>query len=381
MQRAPFLTALASACVVAITTDVRAQTRVVIPQVATTLPGNAAISMPLRWTHGVMQCCIASSLLPASLAGGNLQGIRMRRPSFLGEPDYPVLSRTLTVRAAFTPSSPSSLSGTRATNVPANLTTVFGPAVVQVAATTQPAGAPWTGSEFLVIPFSPPLPAAPGSLFLEFETNDQPFRTSEHWVDAVWMENGVDVGYAVTVGDGSCTTRTDALELRWTAGNAPRRGVDALLRLNGAPSAAPIGPGALALGWVGVEPQTHALAGDFLGYGAALSALDPALVSCLQWSPLDLVFFGLTDAAGGFDLRFAIPTGVTTAGMRLGAQAGFLDSSRTGVLPLSVSNGVVVQLDTTGVGAQCGSVFFPYAYPTSPWGVQLGLMPVLALDF
>lgn len=358
-----------------------AQNQAVIPPVAATLPGNAAISMPLRWTHGVMQCCVSAQLLPANLAGGQLQGIRMRRPSFLDEPAYPSLQRSLTVRAAFTAAVPSSLTGTRATNAPTNLLTVFGPAPVQVAATSLPTGTPWTGDEFLVIPFTPALPVTAGSLFLEFETSDLPFRTSEQWVDAVWMENGLDAGYAVTVGAGSCTTRAEPLQLTWSAGNAPRRGIDAALRLTGAPPAAPNGPGAIVLAWVGVEPQTHALAGDFLGYGASLALLDPALAGCLQWSPLDLVVFGLSDAAGGYDLRFAIPTGVTTAGMRLSSQAAFLDPARTGALPVSVSNGVVVQLDTVGAAAQCSSVFFPYAYPTSPFGVQLGLMPVLRLDF
>jgi hypothetical protein len=357
------------------------QNRAVVPAIAATLPGNAAMSMPLRWSHGVFQCCIGSSLLPATLAGGQLQGIRMRRPSFVGEPDYPALQRTLTVRAAFTPLVPSAMGGFRAANAPANLATVFGPAPFSVAATTQPTGAPWLGDEYVVIPFSPPLPVTPGSLFLEFETSDLPFRTADQWVDAVWIENGVEQGYSTTVGEASCTTRATPLEMRWTSGASPTRGIDAVLRLTGAPPAAPNGLGSVVLAWLGVEPQTHALAGDFLGYGADLASIDPTLAGCRQWSPLDYVVFGLADAAGGFDLRVLIPTAPTTVGMRLGAQAAFLDSSRTGVLPLSVSNGVMMQLDTSRVGAQCSSVYFPYAYPTSPWGAHLGLMPVLVLDF
>ncbi len=358
-----------------------AQNQAVVPPIATTLPGNAAISMPLRWSHGVMHCCIGAQLLPPNLAGGQLQGLRMRRPSFLGEPDYPTLQRTLTVRAAFTAAMPASLTGTRAANTPANLATVFGPASVQIAATSQPTSAPWIGDEFLVIPFSPALAVTAGSLFLEFETTDQPFRTSEQWVDAVWIENGIDAGYAITVGEGSCTTRTEGLQLTWTGTVAPWRGTDALLRLVGAPPAPPNGPGSVVLAFVGVEPQSHLVTGDFLGYGASLAMLDPALSACLQWSPLDLVMFGLADAAGGYDLRFAIPTTGTTAGMRIGAQAAFLDTARSGALPVSVSNGVVAQLDTVGAAAQCSTVLFPYAVPISPYSAYLGLMPVLKLDF
>jgi hypothetical protein len=376
------LIAIAAFAAVCLGSDrVAAQNRAVVPPIAATLPGNAAMSMPLAWSHGVLQVCVSSQLLPTALAGGNLQGIRLRRPSFLGEAPYPALQRTMTVRAAFVPTLPSALTGARAVNAPATFPVVWGPAPVQVAATAQPTGAPWLGDEFLVIPFSPPLPVAAGSLLLEFETSDLPFRTAEQWVDAVWTENGVEQGYQATVGGGSCTTRSTPLELRWNNGASPTRGLDAALRLVGAPPAPPIGPGSVVLAWVGVEPQTHALAGDFLGYGQSLAALDPALAGCLQWSPLDLVVFGVADAAGGFDLRFAIPPGVTTSGMRIGAQAAFLDAQRTGPLPLSISNGVVMQLDSSGVGPKASSVFFPYASATSPWGVQQGLMPVLVLDF
>jgi len=376
------LIAIAVVAAVSVGSDrLTAQSRAVVPPIAATLPGNAAMSMPLAWSHGVLQVCVGSQLLPAALAGGNLQGIRLRRPSFLGEAPYPALQRTLTVRAAFVPTLPSALSGVRAANAPATFPVVWGPAQVQVAATAQPTGAPWLGDEFLVLPFSPPLPVVAGSLLLEFETSDLPFRTAEQWVDAVWAESGIERGYQATVGEGSCTTRSTPLELRWTSAASPTRGLDAILRLVGAPPAAPNGPGSVVLAWVGVEPQTHALAGDFLGYGQSLAALDPALAGCLQWSPLDLVVFGVADAAGGFDLRFPIPPAVTTSGMRLSAQAAFLDAQRTGPLPLSISNGVVMQLDTSGIGSRASSVFFPYATATSPWVVQQGLMPVLVLDF
>ena len=376
------LIAIAAVAALCLGSDrVAAQNRAVVPPIAATLPGNAAMSMPLAWSHGVLQVCVSSQLLPTALAGGNLQGIRLRRPSFLGEAPYPALQRTMTVRAAFVPTLPNAMTGARAVNAPATFPIVWGPAPIQVAATVQPTGAPWLGDEFLVIPFSPPLPVAAGSLLLEFETSDLPFRTAEQWVDAVWAENGVEQGYQATVGAGACTTRSTPLELRWNNGASPTRGLDAALRLVGAPAAPPNGPGSVVLAWVGVEPQTHELAGDFLGYGQSLAALDPALAGCLQWSPLDLVVFGVADAAGGFDLRFAVPPAVTTSGMRIGAQAAFLDAQRTGPLPLSISNGVVMQLDSSGVGPKASSVFFPYATATSPWGVQQGLMPVLVLDF
>lgn len=358
-----------------------AQARAVVPNVATTLPGNAAISMPLRWSRGVMQVWIAQSMLPTALAGGNLLGVRMRRPAILGEPAYPAVTRTLTVRAGFTNLLPPAMGNLRQFNMPTTAVVVAGPAPFAVAASAPPVGVPATGDEFLVIPFATPLPMQPGTLCLEFESSDGPFAVGAQWVDAVWTEGGVERGYAVAVGDGSCTTRSSTLQLTWTGASGPARGGNAALRVVGAPPAAPNGPGSLVFAFVGVEPQSHALAADFFGFGAPLGPLDPGLAGCFQWSPLDLVYSGAADAAGGFDIGFAIPVAGTTTGMRVGVQAAFLDLARPGLLPLSLSNGVVLQLDTTGAGNGCSTAFFPDTLTQSPWPVERGLMPVLVLDY
>ena len=358
-----------------------AQSRIVVPAIATDLPGNAAMSMPLRWSQGVLQVWIAPPLLPAALLGSTIQGIRMRRPSFLAEPAYPAVQRTITVRAGFTGLLPQSMGNLRAFNLPLTAITVAGPVPFAVAATTLPTGAPPTGAEFLVIPFTTPLPMQAGTLCLEFETTTAPLAVTEQWVDAVWMDGGIDRGYAVTVGDGACTTAPGPLHLSWTGTSAPTRGVAARLRVTGAPAAAPNGPGSLLLAWVGVAPQTRLLDPEFFGFGADLGGVDPALAGCFQWSPLDLTLFGLADAAGGFDVTFALPATLPPSAPRIGVQAAFLDPARSGLLPLSLSNGVVLQLDSSGVGNKCSSVFFPGAATTSPWGPDLGLMPVLVFDY
>lgn len=371
-------TLLAAACGLGL--PLLAQGRAVVPAVAEFLPGNAALSMPLRWSQGVMQCCIGAQLLPPSLAGAQITGLRLRRPAFLAEPAYASVQRTITVRAAFTPLLPSALSTSRAGNTPAAAVVVAGPTQVAVAASANPTGSSPLGDEFLVLPFSTPLPVGAGSLFLEFETTDAPLQISEQWVDAVWNVDGVDHGYVATVGVDSCTTLGAPLRLTWSASDGPLRGADARLRLQGAPASAPNGPGALALSFIGVGPRTHALAPDFFGFGADLGALDPGLAGCRQWAPLDLTLAALTDASGGVTVQFPLPVAATTVGMQIGVQSAFLDLSRTGIVPLSLSNGVVLQLDRAGVGAQCSAVFFPGAAATSPWPVELGLMPVLVIE-
>ncbi|MEQ1631530.1 MAG: hypothetical protein ABL997_04095 [Planctomycetota bacterium] len=379
-MRAPSRLALLAVVSLVAVDAALAQSRVVVPAVATDLPGNAAMSMPLRWSQGVLQVWIAPQLLPPVLTGATLQGLRLRRPTFLSEPAYPAVQRTITVRAGIWPLIPPLMSTARALNMPATAIVVAGPSPFAVAASTLPSGAPAVGAEFLVIPFTTPLQMQPGTLCLEFETSDAPFATSEQWVDAVWMENGVDAGYAVTVGDGTCTTGSAPLQLSWTGTNAPSRGGDATLRVSGAPPAAPNGPGSLVLAWAGASPQTRPQAADFFGFGIDLAGLDPGLSGCYQWSPLDVVISGFADAAGGFDVQFALPT-TLPAGLRVGVQTAFLDLARPGVLPLSLSNGVVMQLDSAGVSSRCSSIFFPGAAATSPWSAEVGLMPVLVFDF
>lgn len=367
-MRPPVLVAL-------LTAPLAAQTRAVAPPVAATLPGNAALSMPLRWSQGVLQVLVDAPLLPANFIGQQLMGLRLRRPAFLGEPAYAGVQRTLTVRAAFTSMPAVQLGQFRAANQPANLQVVAGPAVFPVAPSQPPVPPASLGDEFLVISFAVPLPVDPGSLFLEFEAGDGPLQLDEPWVDAVWMRNGNDTGYAVPVGNADCTTRSEPLVLQWSGGGGPRRGGDAVLTLGGAT------PHAAVLAWFGLDPLGHALGPGWLGYGASLQALDPALGHCHQWAPIDASWLGFAGAGGTYAVSFGLPAAVTRPGDRIGVQCAFLDPSRTSVLPLSLSNGAMLVLDTAGVRNLCASVHFPGTASQSPWYPDLGLMPVLVLEY
>lgn len=59
------------------------------------------MSLPLRWSEGTLQVRIDDVLLPANFVGKTISGVRLRRPTFLHEPAYPALQRTLTIRAGF----------------------------------------------------------------------------------------------------------------------------------------------------------------------------------------------------------------------------------------------------------------------------------------
>lgn len=359
-----------------------AQSRAVLPAVAADLPGNAALSMPLRWSHGTLQIVIDAALLPVDLAGRTITGIRLRRPAFLGEPAYPAVQRTLTVRAGFAPLLARQLDVDLQRNRPGFLPnnpgttlTVAGPTVFAVAASGPPAAPASLGAEFLVVPFAQPLPQGPGNLFLEFEAGDAPLAVGEVWVDAVWCLQGRDGGYAVPVGDGTCTTRAVPLHLRWNAAAGPVRGTDAALRLSGA------GPGGtLVFAWIGLDPLARPPGALFAGYGGSFGALSPALAGCRQWAPFDAGWLGTSDAGGAFAVRFPLPPLVTAAGDRIGVQCAAIDTGRAG-LPVSGSNGVVLVLDRSGVGDRCAAAHFPGAATVSPWPVDVGLMPVIVLEY
>ncbi|MFO1076885.1 MAG: hypothetical protein U1E73_04065 [Planctomycetota bacterium] len=354
-----------------------AQNRSVIPAACTQLPGNAALSMPLRWSQGTMQVRIDAQLLPANFIGRQITGIRLRRPSFLDEPAYGAVQRTLTVRADFDPRPANAMTQSRLGNAPgqgSTLTTVFGPAVVNVAATPATGPSTATGDEFLVIPFLQPLTVLAGGLFLEFEAGDAPMNVlPDNWVDAVWFDNGVETGYAVTVGDGSCTTRAVPTRLLWNGSSGPRVGGNLSLSLTGA------APSVFVLAWIGFDPVPRAAGPFYVGYGASVGALDPALGSCFQWAPTDVSWLARAGTYGSYTTQFAMPNGIFAVGSKVGCQAAWLDTSRPG-LPLSISNGVQLVLDNIGVQARCATAFFPGAAAWSPWAPYIGQMPVVVLE-
>ena len=229
------------------------------------------------------------------------------------------------------------------------------------------------------ITFSQPLTVTAGTLFLEFETLDGPLTIGTgNWVDAVHWDTGTDDGYVVTVGDGTCTTRVEPTELKYTSSASPLVGTTVDLEVTGAPPTTATEFG-LVLVWVGLDPATRPPGPSYVGYGGSFGMADPLMVDCLQWAPLDYAWFGPTDTTGKFATTFDIP-GATPIGQRLSFQAAWFDDSRP-VIPLSFSNGLQLVCHSVGVADNCSSFFFPDNLNTSPWGPQIGLMPVILLDY
>ncbi len=356
-----------------------AQSSAVVPPVCATLPGNAAISLPLRWSHGTMQVFVDAPLLPANFAGETITGLWLRRPMLPDDVGYAPLQRTLTVRGGFHQFAAGVIAGPLAQNRPANTAVLFGPAAVTTLAATGPGPSTTCGGDLLHVVFAQPLVVAAGTLFLEFETTDAPLQISaDHWVDAFWHADGGDGGYAAALGDGSCTSRPEPTRLVWTAGAGATAGSTVSFEVTGAPPTF-AGSAGFVLVWAGLDPEGRGPGPGYLGYGASFAAIAPAFTGCHQWAPFDVAWLGPTDVDGEFATTLALP-GSAAAGVRLGLQAAWLDPTRP-VVPLSFSNGLQVVVGPLGVGPRCSTIFFPAGTTASPWPPFRGQMPVLRLEY
>lgn len=342
-----------------------------VPPACATLPGNAALSMPLRWSVGTMQVRIDTPLLPPNFVGQTITGLHMRRPTFLNEPAYGALTRTMTVRGGFQPEAAQIMTSSLTGNRPANTVVLFGPGPVTVGATPTTGPTSVLGAELFHIVFSTPLPVVAGTLFLEFETTDTPFQViADNWVDAVWFDTGGNLGYQATVGNGSCSTLATPTQLVWDGASGPVAGGTAAFKVTGVP------PGDLVMAWLGLDPQTAG--GGFPGFGFGLALLDPTLAGCHLWAPLDATWTGTASQLGVWQSTFPL-TGGATSGLRLGVQTAWLDPSHPN-LPVTVSNGLLLVLNTIGIGNRCCTAYFPASSTTTPWYPYLGQMPVIVLD-
>ncbi|MBL8753398.1 MAG: hypothetical protein JNK15_08870, partial [Planctomycetes bacterium] len=281
----------------------------------------------------------------------------------------------LTVRGGFLPYAAAQMVGSITQNRPTNTVTLFGPAPVTSAAVPAPSASTVVGQDLVHVVFTTPLVVAAGMLFLEFEAGDTPLQVSaDHWVDAVWFTAGSDSGYVMPVGDGSCTTQSTPLRLRWTGSGGPVAGTTAQFEVTGVPGASQF-----VLTWVGTDPQTRPSGPSYLGFGASLGIFDPGMANCTVWAPIDVSWHGTTGTAGTFTTSLAIP-GAAALGLRLGVQAAWIDFSRP-VLPLSLTNGLMLVAGSAGVGDHCNTIYFPAGTTVSPYPPFVGQMPVLRLEY
>lgn len=343
-----------------------------IPRQLDGVPGNAAISMPVRWSKGVMQVIWDQSLI-AELKGRTLRRIRLRRPSFIAEPDYPALQRRVVVRLGMTSKLAAEMTSDLADNRPPSLTVVAGPAVVSLPALPAHGPGDAVAGTLVDLTFDQPFTVADtGNLFLEWENLDSSLSISpDHWIDAVRVP--ATGGLALEVGNGGCSSDPVLMPmaLTWVAGAPPASGVETNLHLRGGP------PGAPALIVLGLDPQNRQPPWDF-GFGSDLGAV--LAPGCYQWTGLDLSFAQVLNPLGALSIELPFPSGVDLAGQRVGIQVLAADP-QANPPGLALSNGILLIMDDVGFRLECATVLALDANSQSPFLPFKGLAPIVTFGF
>lgn len=342
------------------------------------LPGNAAVSAPLRWERGMIQVIYQASVLPNGFgAGTTVTGITLRRPAFVDEPAYGAVTRSLrvwmasTTRGVVGPSTRGNYVGTPVEVVP--LTTM------QIGA-SQPTGpGDAVGSDLLFLPFTTAFTVGTQpNLFLQIEMHGPTFAVAnDNWVDAVWFPAGADEGFATHVGNGGCAAvQGTRSRLVWNGPDSPAGGTTASVLASGLAPLAPV--------FFAVQPNPQA---STLPFGSTLSTFGAP--ACFLWGePLD-AFFQFTDASGRATWSAPLPGGVA-GGLQFGIQA-FNVADLSQPVPRT-TNGIVMLTEPAGIGPAVSTLMhtdvpvFPvpanpqqnYVSPIAPFP---GLAPVVQLHF
>ncbi len=340
-----------------------------IPSQLQGLPGNRGISMPGRWSQGVMQVIWDRELIPDELKGQTIRRIRLRRPSFPDEPDYPALQRTFKVSMGMTQTFARGMTSILEDNRPASLTVVAGPTTVSLpAVSAQGAGDPVAGALIDLVLDQPFVVDGTGNLFLEWENLDSSLSISQHhWIDAIQIPQ--EGGIALQVGNGGCGSvlAQAPMTLSPVPGPPPASGTVIRLQLRRAL------PGVPALVVLGLDPQNKQPPWN-LGFGGHLGAL--SLPGCYQWTGLELAFPQLINPLGAMAIKLAFPPDVELSGQRIGVQVAVADPQANS-LGFAFSNGVLLFMDTVGASPDCASVLAPGTESPSPFPPFRGLAPLI----
>jgi hypothetical protein len=210
--------------------------------------------------------------------------------------------------------------------------------------------------------------------------------SSNHWVDAVWHTGGAGEGFAVTVGQGGCSSPgTAVVQLEMDRGATPGFGKTLAFNLTGA------NPGAEALVMLRlVQAASPALVS---GYGGPMDALN--LPDCTLWSSLlpgdsrtalfsgrggagspNQVLRARASAAGEFRVTAEIPDDSSLQGQQMTVQALVVDGSR-----LVASNGLVLFMNEASFQDHAAMVFIPNDFEVSIWPAWHGSTPVFQFGY
>ena len=353
-----------------------------LPPSYESFPGDAAMSLPARWSQGKLQVIYNPILVPDEILGKTLKRVRVRRPAFVAEPAYPARSLTFTLTLGI----PSKFAGYMLTDLPSNrpaTTTIVATSVAYSIPATLPHGAGDAVAANLVdLPFSTPYayPATAQGLYVEWETAAPTLDISTaHWVDAVYSFASNDKGGVFALGNGGCGSSTvvsPPMQLLPGDTFLPALGTYSKLLLRGAKPTVDVW---LRFGQEDTDTNLPPI-GAGLVFGASMSGV--GMPGCWFWSATQAITLRTTaDATGQAEFKLLLPNLPGLRGQRLQAQAYARDSGLN-ALGLGSSNGIILMPDAIGVGSDCATVFCMGAGCTvSLWPSWVGSAPVLLFGY
>jgi hypothetical protein len=370
-RAAPRALLRAAAAALAATASAWAQTFASIPAAMERVPGNAGVSMPVRWSQGVMQVVVERRLWPAALVGPQITRLRLRRASFLDEGAYGPRRVRLRAAAGPTTQAASQLGVNLAANRPTGATEILALRDYDVPATPRPGRGAAVGVDLLDLQLDVPFQLSGTAMFFEWQTAGATFDVSpDHWIDMVSLP-GADEGVSVPLGNGGCGNHSSGFPM-------------VLEQVDGAPgfgrsvryvvrNALPLAATVLI---ASIEPELRPPFG--LGFGYDMGSAAPG---CFLWAMGDFWVAGVTGAGGDVALTMPYPDLAWARGRRVGAQALSLDPPAS-IFSLSFSNGVLSTMNTTGIGRGAGTVLAFGASPVdSPWLPFIGSLPVVLFGY
>ena len=367
---------LLCASALALQADSLAQTSTTLPLGFDRLPGNAALSMPVRWSWGRMQIIYDDEQL-APLDGLTITRLRLRRPNFFDEPAYPSVQRTFEISIGPAGRTAQTVHAQPDLNLPAagQMTVVFGPAPVTIGGTAEAAAGDVVGATIVDVALTQPytVQVTPGEhLLVDWKCVDTGLTVSSGaWVDAVRMPGAASLGLAVPVGQNGCggfggapiANRLDVAE----DSRHPAFGSETTLVLGNAQPSRQL--------WLLLGIDVHLMTIP-AAFGAPLVNFPiPTPSGCRAWSPLDgiLLSVGDTSPSGTFSYDLDFPANPAFQGIQLGFQAMILEDPPQ----LAFSSGLILWMDDVGLGGQIGTCLTLADETEATWDSFRGATPIV----
>lgn len=339
------------------------------------LPGNASLSMPLRWTEGVMQVIYRQDVIPQSAVGMQLTAIGFRRPAWFDEAAYPARTRTLRLHVQQATRQPLNLVKDLSLNRDATTTHGFGPGPISIGASSAGGAGDPVGDVICTIPVQPPftIPAS-GGIMIEVEALGAPLSvdgTDILWVDAVEALDGSNEGLAFELGQSGCSAHGQ-LRLTLPEGqDMPGFGDTFQVEVSGAR------PGAVGFMFQMLNPFAMQQPWS-LGFGADLAPI--MAPGCFQWSEGELAASQpfTVGPNGKATVSITIPGSVGSPGDLAGLQAAMVEPALN-QFGYATSTGLALTVGGNWIQNGVATLLSPGTRSKAPWDRFLGLAPVLEL--